>query len=66
MYKFVPPLSDAFVKELATEFDNDHIRGIVLGGSHARGDATPYSDVDLACFVPDTFQPLRRGRIPDN
>ncbi len=40
--------------------DTDQIRGIILGGSHARGDATPYSDVDLACFVPDSFRPLRK------
>ncbi len=53
-------LSDAFLKELVAEIDNDQIRGIILGGSYARGDATPYSDVDLACFVPDSFQPLRK------
>jgi nucleotidyltransferase-like protein len=56
----VPPLSDALLKELVAEIDTDQIRGIVLGGSHARGDATPYSDVDLACFVPDAFRPLRK------
>ncbi len=60
MYNFVPSISDIFLKELIAEIDNDTIRGIVLGGSHARGDATPYSDVDLACFVPDTFRPLRK------
>ena len=60
MYKFVPSVSDIFLKELIDEIDDDTIRGIVLGGSHARGDATPYSDVDLACFVPDTFRPLRK------
>lgn len=60
MYNFVPSVSDVFLKELITEIDDDSIRGIVLGGSHARGDATPYSDVDLACFVPDTFRPLRK------
>jgi nucleotidyltransferase-like protein len=60
MNNFVPPISDVFLKELITELDDDTIRGIVLGGSHARGDATPYSDVDLACFVPDAFRPLRK------
>ena len=60
MYNVVPSLSDAFLTELVAEIDDDHIRGIVLGGSHARGDATPYSDVDLACFVPDTFLPLHK------
>ncbi len=35
--------------------------GITLAGSHIRGDSTPYSDVDLACWVPDTMkQPLKR------
>jgi hypothetical protein len=60
MYNSVPSVSDIFLKELIAELDNDTVRGIVLGGSHARGDATPYSDVDLACFVPDTFRPLRK------
>ena len=54
------PSPTFFFRELIAEIDNDTIRGIVLGGSHARGDATPYSDVDLACFVPDTFRPLRK------
>ena len=38
---FVPSISDIFLKKLIAEIDNDTIRGIVLGGSHARGDATP-------------------------
>src|SRR6266567_4749661 len=53
-------LSDTFLEALVAELDTDQIRGILLGGSHARGDATPYSDVDLACFVPDSFRPLRK------
>jgi len=60
MNNFVPPISDVFLKELIAELDDATIRGIVLGGSHARGDATPYSDVDLACFVADAFRPLRK------
>jgi len=60
MYNSVPSVSDFFLKELIAELDNDTVRGIVLGGSHARGDATPYSDVDLACFVQDTFRLLRK------
>ncbi len=36
-----------------TELDNDTIVGITLGGSYVRGEATPYSDVDLACWVKD-------------
>jgi hypothetical protein len=54
-------LSDTFLEALVAELDTDQIRGILLGGSYARGDATPYSDVDLACFVPDSFRrPLRK------
>jgi Nucleotidyltransferase domain len=60
MYYSVPSFSDTFLNELIAEIDTDDIRGIVLGGSHARGDATPYSDIDLACFVPDAFRPLRK------
>jgi predicted nucleotidyltransferase len=50
-------LSDEFLNALVAELDNDAIVGIILGGSHVRGEATPYSDVDFACFVPDTMQP---------
>lgn len=50
----IASLSDEFLNTLITEMDNDDIVGISLGGSHARGEATTYSDVDLACFVPDS------------
>jgi hypothetical protein len=36
---------------LADHFDNPAIHAIALMGSHARGDAGPYSDVDLVRFV---------------
>ncbi len=49
-----PPLSDSFLEALVAEIDTEQIRGIILGGSQARGDATPYSDVDVACFVADS------------
>src|SRR5450432_3725277 len=45
--------SDEFLQALVTAFDNDTIVGITLGGSYARGNATPYSDLDLACFYKD-------------
>jgi hypothetical protein len=45
--------SDEFLQALVTEIDNDTIVGITLGGSYARGNATPYSDLDLACFYKD-------------
>jgi predicted nucleotidyltransferase len=47
------PISEEFVGELVAELDDEDVAGIVLGGSHARGDATGYSDVDIACFVRD-------------
>ena len=57
----VPSLSDDFLNALIAEIDSDDIVGITLAGSHIRGEATPYSDVDLACWVPDTMkQPLKR------
>jgi len=43
-------LSDEFLHTFITELDNDALVGMTLGGSYVRGDATPYSDVDLACF----------------
>ncbi len=52
-----PPLTDTFLNTLVAELDNDDIVGITLGGSYARGNATPYSDVDIACFVKDEVQP---------
>jgi hypothetical protein len=36
---------------LAHQFDASTVKAIVLMGSHARGDAGPYSDVDLVRFV---------------
>ncbi len=45
--------SDEFLQTLVAEFNNDDIVGIALGGSYARGNATPYSDIDLACFYKD-------------
>ena len=43
-------LADEFLHELVHELDHEDIVGITLGGSYARGTATLYSDVDLACF----------------
>lgn len=36
---------------LAQQFDHPAVKALVLMGSHARGDAGPYSDVDLVRFV---------------
>jgi len=37
----------AFIATLAGQFDGPQVRALVLMGSHARGTAGPYSDVDL-------------------
>jgi Nucleotidyltransferase domain len=58
----VASLSNEFLNTLIDELDNDDIAGISLGGSHARGIATKYSDVDLACFVLDSTK-LRPKRF---
>lgn len=43
---------------LAQNFDGPGVKAIVLMGSHARGDAGPYSDVDLVRFVDEQHQEL--------
>lgn len=50
-------LSDEFLQELVRELDHEDIVGITLGGSYARGTATRYSDVDLACFWREGLRP---------
>jgi predicted nucleotidyltransferase len=60
-------LSDTFLNTLVAELDNDDIVGITLGGSYVRGEATPYSDVDIACFVKDEVElPPKRFLYRDN
>ena len=44
-------LSEEFLQALVSEIDSDEVTAIILGGSHARGTATRYSDVDFARFV---------------
>lgn len=58
-----PLLSNEWLQALVSELDNESIIGIILGGSHARGEATPYSDVDIAYFVPDSTMPPRKRFI---
>ncbi|MCX6044123.1 MAG: nucleotidyltransferase domain-containing protein [Chloroflexi bacterium] len=38
-------------QRLAARFDHPTVHAIVLMGSHARGDAGPYSDIDLVRFI---------------
>ena len=40
-------LSNTFLGSLAAELDDTNTVAVALMGSHARGDATSYSDVDL-------------------
>jgi len=61
--KSVEPLSDVFFDDLVAELDSDEIIGIILGGSYARNEATPFSDVDIACFLPDSVKPLPKRFI---
>jgi predicted nucleotidyltransferase len=44
-------VSKTFLQKLVAEFDDENTVGFLLTGSHARGDATPLSDVDLLRFV---------------
>lgn len=50
------PLSEEFIRQLVTELDGEEIIGITLGGSYARGEATPFSDVDMGCFFAEQAQ----------
>ncbi len=51
-----------FFVNLIADLDHTDFAGILLGGSHARGDATELSDVDIACIVADDTK-LRRKRF---
>ncbi len=53
-------LSEAFLSALVAEIDSDDYVGILLGGSYARGDATEWSDLDIACIVPNDTKPVRK------
>src|SRR5947209_6128784 len=62
-------LADEFLYELVHELDHEEIVGITLGGSYARGTASLYSDVDLACFWRERLRPppkrflYRQGKL---
>ena len=50
-------LAEEFLHDLVQELDHPDIVGITLGGSYARGTATQYSDVDVACFWREGVKP---------
>ncbi|MBF6612759.1 MAG: nucleotidyltransferase domain-containing protein [Chloroflexi bacterium] len=54
-------LSDQFLGTLVAELDDEGVRGVVLGGSYARSEATIYSDVDIACFTRDEQDERKKG-----
>nr|BBH86939.1 hypothetical protein KTC_16900 [Thermosporothrix sp. COM3] len=37
----------------------EHIQAIIVRGSFARGEQTPYSDVDIGCYVPEPYEPVK-------
>jgi hypothetical protein len=54
-------LPDGFLDALVNELDHPDVIGITLGGSYVRGEATAYSEVDLACFFQEqTALPPKR------
>ena len=50
-------LSDSFLKFLLERIDSPDVIGVGIGGSYARGDENPYSDVDVDIFI---------SRLPEN
>lgn len=50
-YGKIPDLTDPFLNSLVANLDGPGVTGIALGGSYARGDATSYSDIDLALVI---------------
>jgi predicted nucleotidyltransferase len=59
----VSTLSDEFLSKLVAELDNETVTAIILYGSYARGDAAPYSDVDLDRFVKEPPDRIRQKRF---
>jgi hypothetical protein len=48
----VSALPDVLIGDLVAEFADADTIGMLLAGSYARGDASPYSDIDLIRFTP--------------
>ncbi len=56
-------LPDESLSTLVAELDDETVTAIILGGSYARGDATPYRDVDLARFVKEPPERTQQKRF---
>lgn len=66
-YGKVPDLTDHFLNTLVAGLDGLGVQGIALGGSYARGDATVYSDIDIALVMrEDVDLPLKRFFVRDD
>src|SRR5260370_33797949 len=56
----VASLSDEFLSLLVDELNTENVSALALVGSFAHGDATPYSDIDVRCFVREAPESTRR------
>jgi predicted nucleotidyltransferase len=56
-----PDFADRVMHTLAHAFPERRVLGVWLYGSHARGQATPRSDVDLAVLADRRLDPLAVG-----
>lgn len=56
-------LEDVDVEDMAEYLDDVGVEYAVLFGSHARGDAEPDSDIDVAVRFPDEYTPRERFRL---
>lgn len=60
-------LDAQLIASLLQEIDGPDVAGIVLGGSYARGEATPYSDLDFGLLMKGDATPhLKRYFYHDN
>jgi predicted nucleotidyltransferase len=44
-------ISNDILNQLVGELKEEYVTGIILAGSHARKEPTPYSDVDIVRFT---------------
>jgi predicted nucleotidyltransferase len=51
---FAATLSETLLSKLTAELDDETVTAIILHGSYAHGDATPYSDVDVVRLLKET------------